>query len=119
MLIKVERQSQDGYYGYDQFVGFTKLDEIEWDNNSYEFNITGIWVKDDDGTVWTADDSGCSCPTPWENTDTLERLFSIEPLEERYKRQIVDEYQRGSVDPDEWTRFKANVEAAFEALSKR
>lgn len=122
MEIKVTRKSNEGgYYGYyDQFVGFTKLDEIEWDNESYQFNITGVWVKDDDGTVWTADDSGCSCPIPWENTDTLERLFNVEPLVERYKRQTGDgEYPYGSADRDEWESFKAKVEGAFEALAKR
>ncbi len=124
MEIKVTRKSnEDGYYGYyDQFVGFTKLDEIEWDNESYAFNITGVWVKDDDGTVWTADDSGCSCPTPWENLDTLERLFSVEPLVERYKRQTsTDEsgYRYGSVNLSDWESFKAKVEGAFEALAKR
>jgi hypothetical protein len=123
MEIKVERQSQDGYYGYDQFVGFTKLDEIEWSNNSYEFDITGVWVRDNDGTVWTASDSGCSCPTPWEGTDTLERLFSIEPLVDRYKAHTSPDetgYRRyGSVNLGDWESFKAQVEGAFEALAKR
>lgn len=125
MEIKVTRKTNEsgyGYYPYDAFVGFTKLDEIEWDNESYSFNITGIWVKDDDGTVWTADDSGCSCPTPWEDLDTLERLFSIDPLVERYKRQTATDesgYRYGSVNLNEWESFKAKVEGAFEALAKR
>lgn len=121
MEIKVTRKSNDeGYYGYyDQFVGFTKLDEIEWDNESYSFNLTAVWVKDDDGTVWTADDSGCSCPTPWEGTDTLERLFSVEPLVERYKRQTAEGSTYRSVVQSDWESFKAKVEGAFEALAKR
>jgi hypothetical protein len=125
MEIKVERKvNEDGYssYPYDQFVGFTKLDEIEWDNESYAFNITGIWVRDSDGTLWTADDSGCSCPTPWENLGSLERLFSIEALVERYKRQTATDetgYRYGSVNLTEWEAFKTTVEQAFADLAKR
>jgi len=125
MEIKVEyKLNEEGYrqYSYDQFVGFTKLDEIEWDNESYEFNLTGIWVRNSDGTLWTADDSGCSCPTPWENTTRLERLFSIEPLVERYKRQTsTDEtgYRYGSINLSEWDSFKSTVEQAFADLAKR
>jgi hypothetical protein len=122
MEVNVERKvNEDGYSSYpDQFVGFTKLDEIEWGNHSYEFDITGVWVRDSDGTLWTADDSGCSCPTPWEGTHTLERLFSVEPLVERYKEQGADGcYRSGAVTQSEWESFKSTVEQAFADLAKR
>lgn len=41
------------------------VDEIELDNASYQFYILMV-VKKDDG-YYLSTDSGCSCPTPWEN----------------------------------------------------
>lgn len=92
----------------DKFVGFTKLDEIEWDSEPDQFNITGIWRRDSDGTIWTADDSGCSCPTPWEDTTTLERLFNMDELIERYRKS--------NAGASAWESFKATVEQALAAL---
>ena len=44
---------------------------------SYEFDIFAIWKKVDDNTLWYASDSGCSCPTPFENIDCLNDLTPI------------------------------------------
>ena len=118
MNVNVERKNnEEQYYGH--YKGFTKLDEIEWDNESYAFNITGIWVRDEDGTVWYADDSGCSCPTPWENTTELQRLFNMDPLLERYKGATTNEdgYRYGHVNQGEWESFKGNVEEALAKLA--
>ncbi len=35
--------------------------------DSYEFNMLVIWEKFDDKTIWWDSDSGCSCPTPFED----------------------------------------------------
>lgn len=94
---------------YGKFVGFTKLDEIEWNNESYAFNITGVWRRDSDGTLWTADDHGCSCPTPWDGTDDLERLFNLHELETRYRDSRAK--------PSEWKDFKNTVATALAKLA--
>lgn len=39
--------------------------EVEWSSEPYEFNLTVILRQEDD--FYWADDSGCSCPTPFEN----------------------------------------------------
>jgi len=41
------------------------VDELELDNASYQFYILLV-VKREDG-YYLSTDSGCSCPTPWEN----------------------------------------------------
>jgi hypothetical protein len=42
---------------------------------SYEFDMVVVW-EDKDGNLYWATDSGCSCPTPFENHDfaSLDRL---------------------------------------------
>lgn len=34
---------------------------------SYEFNEVVLWRRTDDGKLFWAHDSGCSCPSPFEN----------------------------------------------------
>lgn len=34
---------------------------------SYEFDIFCIWKKLDDNTLWWDSDSGCSCPSPFDD----------------------------------------------------
>ena len=60
------------YYNPEDF-GLTIVDEIEWRDEPYEFDMTVVW-KDKSGKYWIASDSGCSCPSPFETYDTLESL---------------------------------------------
>ena len=64
------------------------LDMLAFDepNMCYEYNTLCFWATDD-GRVFTAADSGCSCPTPFEEHDrptvdevlaTMERVGSVE-----------------------------------------
>lgn len=50
--------------------GLEFLGEIEWSGFTYEFDMTAVWYRS--GALvpqfFWADDSGCSCPTPFENT---------------------------------------------------
>lgn len=105
-------------YPYDEVEGFLKIDEIEWRNESYVFDITGVWVRLSDGTVWMAHDSGCSCPTPWENLNTFERVFSVDQLDDIYRDQNM-EGSYGHTNYDEYQSFKATVASALEGLKER
>ncbi len=60
------------YYDPSKF-GLELVDSIEWDGESYEFNMTAVW-KAKRGEYYLADDSGCSCPAPFENIEKLEEL---------------------------------------------
>ena len=112
MIVKVETQQaqsapdwwSDPAFG--EFVGFTRVAELEWDNEPYQFNITGLWKRDSDNTLWMAHDSGCSCPTPWENTTELERVFSRDQLMvERAKRLSLNWGEPLGLTSEEWRRF--------------
>ena len=67
----------------------------------YEFHILAIW-KDKDGNIYWAEDSGCSCPIPFEDehfngpddtsleTDTVALMEAIDafPAAEGDKEQV-------------------------------
>jgi hypothetical protein len=60
-------------YNQPERFGLTVVGDIEWSNYAYEFNMTVVW-RDSDGTVYWADDSGCSCPSPFEDVTTTADL---------------------------------------------
>lgn len=60
------------YYDPADF-GLTTVGEVEWTDESYEFDLTVVW-KDVDGNLYWADDSGCSCPSPFEDFSTIDQL---------------------------------------------
>lgn len=44
---------------------------------SYEFDMLVVWKKLDDNTLWYDSDSGCSCPSPFDNRDHRHDLKPI------------------------------------------
>lgn len=55
----------------------TFVDEVSWDNEPYQFDLTGVWKHNETGQLYMADDSGCSCPSPFENFTTVEFLTPV------------------------------------------
>ena len=49
----------------------TIVGEVEWVAPCYSFDTT-IVLKDEQGRFYVASDDGCSCPTPFEDFDSLE-----------------------------------------------
>jgi len=72
--------SPDPYYQPEAF-GLTKLIEEDDPNASYSFDLFVIW-KHEDGRVFYATDSGCSCPSPFEWARGLEDLEELTDWEE-------------------------------------
>lgn len=78
--------SPDVYHQPEHF-GLTPIDTLDLDNEPYQFHYLCVW-KHEDGRVFWAEDSGCSCPSPFENyrsLESLEHLKEIEPLKRRLK----------------------------------
>ena len=78
------------YYDPKEF-GLTVIAELSEDE-SYEFDMTVVW-QHEDGTIYWDHDSGCSCPTPFENVRGISDLYvlatSIEELRQTVERQRV------------------------------
>lgn len=68
----------DFYYNPAKY-GLTPIGEIDWSDGNYVFDLTVVW-QGEDGRFWRGDDSGCSCPAPFEDTDVsdLVQLTSLE-----------------------------------------
>lgn len=54
------------YYDTEDF-GFERVDVLDEPNLSYEFNTFLVLKHTASGRVFYAQDSGCSCPTPFED----------------------------------------------------
>lgn len=68
------------YYSPEDF-GLTLLGVIDWSDGNYVFDYTAVWM-DEAGRVLYADDSGCSCPSPFEG-------MTIGDLQVAYRVQDV------------------------------
>lgn len=50
--------------------------EVQWDEPCWSFDLTVVWFERYTGTFYWDSDSGCSCPSPFENVlskDDLEK----------------------------------------------
>lgn len=107
-MTDTETITGDRIYYDGQERGFTIIAEIDDPNASYDFSLLVV-VRDPEGKLWAATDSGCSCPTPFEDvtwpTDwTPARSWAdIEPLADECHRKA------GS----QWLAFRSDVEAAL------
>lgn len=57
--------------------------DIEWTDEAYQFDITAVWRHRTTGLLYMADDSGCSCPSPFEDH------HSVDTLTQATKSQII------------------------------
>ena len=55
----------DPYYSPEKF-GLTKIGEVEYSPASCEFDLLVVWRRDCDGALLYGEDSGCSCPSPFD-----------------------------------------------------
>lgn len=60
------------YYNPQDY-GLEIVGELEWSEPCYDFDMTVVW-KEKRGTYWIGDDSGCSCPSPFEDITEKDEL---------------------------------------------
>jgi hypothetical protein len=70
-------------YSRPEKFGLTTIGEIDWEVESYSYDLTVVWIRNSDGRLLYADDYGCSCPTPFEDIgiDDLVLLQEVGGLE--------------------------------------
>ena len=83
------------YYNPDKF-GLHPIAEIGYSSGSYEFDIRIVW-QHESGRYYTARDSGCSCPTPFENFAKIEDLedYSFAYIRDEALQLSRGEYYQG------------------------
>lgn len=61
------------YYNPEKY-GLEVVTEVEWSEPCYSFDTTIVWKKGK--KFYWASDSGCSCPAPFEDYNSLDDLES-------------------------------------------
>ncbi len=61
------------YYDPEKF-GLEQVGEIDFSSGAYEFDLTVVWRRVSDDALVYAEDSGCSCPSPFESTGVDELI---------------------------------------------
>lgn len=60
-------------YMQPEHFGLETVGTVSWDDEPYQFDLT-IVLRDRDGRLYWASDSGCSCPSPFEDFTSIEDL---------------------------------------------
>lgn len=63
---------ESNVYDSPEKFGLECVGQISWDSPSW-FDLTAVWVNAEGWLYW-ADDSGCSCPRPFEYVGSLDEL---------------------------------------------
>lgn len=78
--------------------GLTHVGSVDWDREAWSFNLTSVWWHAESHTLYWGDDSGCSCPSPFESVLSLDGLVKggwqelYEHLKSRLSTAIRGEY---------------------------
>lgn len=75
-------------YYHPEKLGLKVLAELEHSDGCYQYDTDMAWIHEETGKVYTAYDSGCSCPVPFEQYQTLEDLICID------SNESYDEYEK-------------------------
>lgn len=103
-------EMHDVYYQPEKF-GLTPVAEIDYSSGSYEFDIRVVW-QHSSGLLFTARDSGCSCPSPFEYVTSLEKvdLFDYDEVEQEVAQEM--EHSWNDVTPLSAANFLNKVRLA-------
>lgn len=89
-------------YSNPENFGLEAIGEIDWFQDSYGFDLTTIWRDKETGVLYYADDSGCSCPSPYEDFRSKDELTETTPQE-------LQLHLQGRNLDDKWNMAIANL----------
>jgi hypothetical protein len=92
----VSYPAPDVYNNPEKF-GLEQVAQIDYSDGCYEFDYRVVWLHRDTGKLYTARDSGCSCPSPFEEYTSIQYLeeFSLVALENEVKNERAASRYRG------------------------
>ena len=62
---------------------YREIDSIDWEEEPYQFNMTRVYQQVSTGDLFYATDMGCSCPSPFEDTEESD-LTPIKRMQDWY-----------------------------------
>lgn len=84
-LSKPERVSLDS---------LTYVGGFDWDHEDWQFNLTSVW-KEARGRYFVASDSGCSCPSPFEDINYTDDKGVFGPYNKSELRAYLERLLKG------------------------
>jgi hypothetical protein len=100
----------DVYYNPEKF-GLTIIGDVDT-AGSYEFYMLAVWQRDEDGALFWQTDSGCSCPSPFEDVYSVEGLNPITDaaaFAAEARKWLREQYKPGANDRDAVERLIRKV----------
>ena len=73
------------YYSPESF-GLEPVGEVEFSDGFYQFDLLAAWRHKESGRLYYAEDSGCSCPSPFEGFGSVEELTPVADRDELRSR---------------------------------
>lgn len=111
----------DVYYQPEAF-GLQVVAQLDLSIPDYSFDVVVVWEHKESGVLYWAHDSGCSCPSPFEEYQCLEdlNLLFSDNYEElrRFTTSAYDSVKRGRFLNSVSARIGKLEEAAFEESLK-
>lgn len=106
----------DPYYQPEKF-DLVPVGEIDYSDGCYQFDIRAVWKHEPTGTFYTCRDSGCSCPSPFEDYHSLDQLevLNLEELEEEIQRERHSEWNHSHQGSLAYAEFLMKVRDAVKA----
>ncbi len=106
---------EDNIYYHPEVHGLVEVAKIDYSEGGYQFDYRVVWLHTESGVLYTGRDSGCSCPSPFEDFNgiaDLERL-NWQELEDELREEYDSNYR--NVSPADIGEFKRAVKAAMES----
>lgn len=102
------------YYSPEEFL-LTTIGEIDFSDGCYNFDLTVVWRRADGRFVY-ADDAGCSCPSPFEDTTPADLTVAGPAEIQAHLEARASEGDDYSHERDRWAMQIANLMARVVAL---
>jgi hypothetical protein len=80
----MERFPYNPYYSPEK-CGLKLVGSLEDPNADYSFSTVVLFKKNEDDSFWIVADSGCSCPSPFEDITSLSDMQRVHTWEEAEK----------------------------------
>lgn len=92
----------DFYYSPEAF-GLETVGQIQWGEPCYDFDLTVVWKRKSDGALVYGEDSGCSCPSPFESQGVddltvLRRNGGLSDFQKHCEGRNAEKLQYGYTD---------------------
>ena len=107
-------------YNQPEKFGLTQVAMIDWDDEPYQFDMTVVWLHRKTNRLYMASDSGCSCPSPFEDYKTMESLEALESISQI--EAMVKEHREAAYSPtpsEKCDAFLAEVKEAMGLMKRR